>query len=55
MPTDEVIDAFEELISWDKNHPTEKNLIPEYVASYFEKTYIGSIVRTGRKGRKTPR
>ena len=55
VPVEEVIDAFEELVSWDKNHPTEKNLIPDDVISYFEKTYIGSIVRTGRKGRKTPR
>ena len=29
VPVDDVIDTFEELISYDKNHPTEKNLIPE--------------------------
>ena len=28
VPEDEVIDTFEELIAYDKNHPTEKNLIP---------------------------
>ena len=55
VPNDEVIDTFEELIAWDKNHPTEKSLIPDYVIAYFEKNYIGSIVRAGRKGRKTPR
>ena len=55
VPVDEVIDTFEELVAWDKNHATEKNLIPDDLISYFEKNYIGSIVRSGRKGRKTPR
>ena len=55
VPEDEVIDTFEELIAYDKNHPTEKNLIPDYVIDYFQKNYIGSIVRAGRKGRKNPR
>ena len=53
LPVDEVIDAFEELIQWDKNQSEPK--LPEDLIKYFEKNYIGNLLREGRKQRKIPR
>lgn len=53
LPVEEVVEAFEELIQWDKNQPEPK--LPADLVNYFEKNYIGKLLRTGRKQRKIPR
>ena len=53
LPVDEVIDAFVELVAWDKAQPEPK--LPEDLIKYFEKNYIGNLVKEGRKQRKIPR
>ena len=53
LPPDEVIEAFEELVKFDKEHPSIPNLLPHEYVTYFEKNYIGKVVR--RNTRTTPR
>ena len=53
LPVEEVVEAFEELIQWDKNQPEPK--LPADLVNYFEKNYIGKLLRVGRKQRKIPR
>ena len=53
VPVDDVIETFEELIEFDKNHETTPNLLPKEFITYFEKYYIGLPVR--RNTRRTPR
>ena len=53
LPPDEVIEAFEELVKFDKEHPSLPNLLPTEYVTYFEKNYIGKVVR--RNTRITPR
>ena len=50
---DDVVEAFEEFIQWDKNQP--EPMLPEDLVKYFEKNYIGNLLRVGRKQRKIPR
>ena len=50
IPIEEVIEVFEELVKYDKENG---NLLPPEYVTYFEKNYIGSILR--RNTRKTPR
>ena len=53
LPPEEVIEAFEDLVKFDKEHPSKLNLLPAEFVAYFEKNYIGKIVR--RSTRQTPR
>ena len=52
VPPKDVIEAFEELVAFDKNHEEKPDLLPKYYVTYFEKTYIGVTVR--RNTRRTP-
>ena len=52
MPTDEVIDAFEELISWDKNHPTEKISFLNMLHLILKKLTLDPLSELDVKGEK---
>ena len=53
IPPEEVIEAFLELVKYDKEHPSSPNLLPPEFVTYFERYYIGKVVR--RDTRQPPR